>query len=93
MAAGDAARGTFGANCGEIVAVDFLDGARGRPHPVAMAGAGGGRDRGRRRRGDIRETVGFALRREGYRVEVYPDGLEAWEPFERSFPTWSSSTS
>ncbi len=31
----------------------------------------------------LRETVGFALRREGYRVEVYPDGLAAWQSFER----------
>ena len=31
----------------------------------------------------LRETVGFALRREGYRVEIYPDGLAAWESFER----------
>jgi two-component system response regulator ChvI len=28
---------------------------------------------------NIRETVGFALRREGYQVEVYADGLAAWE--------------
>lgn len=28
---------------------------------------------------NIRETVGFALRREGYRVDVYGDGLAAWE--------------
>lgn len=28
---------------------------------------------------NIRETVGFALRREGYRVEVFADGLAAWE--------------
>ena len=27
----------------------------------------------------IRETVGFALRREGYRVEAYADGAAAWE--------------
>src|SRR3954453_162825 len=31
----------------------------------------------------LRETVGFALRREGYRVEEYPDGLAAWQSFER----------
>ncbi|HEX3553970.1 MAG TPA: response regulator transcription factor [Thermoanaerobaculia bacterium] len=31
----------------------------------------------------LRETVGFALRREGYRVEVYADGLAAWQSFER----------
>ena len=28
---------------------------------------------------NIRETVGFALRREGYRVEVFADGAAAWE--------------
>ena len=31
---------------------------------------------------NIRETVGFALRREGYRVEVFADGLEAWQRLE-----------
>ena len=31
----------------------------------------------------IRETVGFALRREGYRVEAYTDGAEAWEQLEK----------
>ncbi len=30
----------------------------------------------------IRETVGFALRREGYRVDVYPDGMAAWEQLQ-----------
>jgi two-component system response regulator ChvI len=34
----------------------------------------------------LRETVGFALRREGYRVEVHPDGLAAWESFKRDLP-------
>ena len=34
----------------------------------------------------IRETVGFALRREGYRVEEHADGLEAWAAFERGLP-------
>ncbi|MEL7060391.1 MAG: response regulator transcription factor [Acidobacteriota bacterium] len=34
----------------------------------------------------LRETVGFALRREGYRVETYTDGQEAWEAFEQSLP-------
>ena len=33
---------------------------------------------------NIRETVGFALRREGYRVDVYADGLAAWERLEES---------
>lgn len=28
---------------------------------------------------NIRETVGFALRREGYLVDAYPDGAAAWE--------------
>ena len=31
---------------------------------------------------NIRETVSFALRREGYRVDVYADGLAAWEHLE-----------
>ncbi len=32
---------------------------------------------------NIRETVGFALRREGYRVEAFADGLAAWERLEK----------
>ncbi len=35
---------------------------------------------------NLRETVGFALRREGHRVELFADGLEAWRAFERSLP-------
>ena len=31
----------------------------------------------------IRETVSFALRREGYRVDVYSDGQAAWEALEQ----------
>src|SRR6059058_4573557 len=34
----------------------------------------------------LRETVGFALRREGYRVESFADGFAAWQSFERSLP-------
>jgi two-component system, OmpR family, response regulator ChvI len=34
----------------------------------------------------IRETVGFALQREGYRVEAFADGGAAWEAFERGLP-------
>jgi two-component system response regulator ChvI len=34
----------------------------------------------------IRDTVGMALRREGYRVETWADGLEAWRAFERALP-------
>ena len=30
----------------------------------------------------IRETVGYALRKEGWRVETYPDGAAAWESLE-----------
>ncbi len=30
----------------------------------------------------IRETVGFALRREGYRVEAFSDGQDAWQALE-----------
>lgn len=35
---------------------------------------------------NIRETVGFALRREGYRVETYPDGRAAWGAFQKELP-------
>jgi len=35
---------------------------------------------------NIRETVGFALRREGYAVEAFADGVDAWERFERELP-------
>ncbi len=35
---------------------------------------------------NIRETVSFALRREGYQVEVYADGLSAWTAFEQDLP-------
>lgn len=35
---------------------------------------------------NIRETVGFALEREGYRVERYADGQAAWERFQRELP-------
>jgi len=34
----------------------------------------------------IRETVGFALQREGYRVEAFADGAAAWEVFEQRLP-------
>jgi len=35
---------------------------------------------------NIRETVAFGLRREGYEVLVYPDGAEAWESFREQLP-------
>jgi two-component system response regulator ChvI len=35
---------------------------------------------------NLRETVGLALRRAGYRVEAFTDGLEAWQSFERGLP-------
>ncbi len=35
---------------------------------------------------NIRETVGYALRREGYQVDVYADGLAAWESFREGLP-------
>ena len=35
---------------------------------------------------NIRETVGFALRREGYRTEIYADGMTAWEAFQEQLP-------
>ena len=34
----------------------------------------------------IREAVRVALAREGYRTEVFDDGLTAWEAFERALP-------
>ncbi len=34
----------------------------------------------------IRETVSFALKREGYRVRLFSDGREAWESFEKELP-------
>ena len=35
---------------------------------------------------NIRDNVSFALKREGYRVESFPDGLAAWQAFERFLP-------
>lgn len=35
---------------------------------------------------NIRETVGYALRREGYRVEEHADGAAAWQAFEQTLP-------
>ena len=35
---------------------------------------------------NIRETVEFALRREGYDVQSYADGLDAWAAFESTLP-------
>ena len=35
---------------------------------------------------NIRETVAFALKREGYRVNTYGDGAEAWAAFRRELP-------
>ncbi len=36
--------------------------------------------------GSIRETVGYALRRGGYRVEVYGDGASAWDAMQEQLP-------
>jgi two-component system response regulator ChvI len=36
---------------------------------------------------NIRETVAFALRREGYDVTMFRDGLEAWESFTDRLPS------
>jgi len=36
---------------------------------------------------NIRETVAFALRREGYEVVMFRDGLEAWEAFSDGLPS------
>jgi DNA-binding response OmpR family regulator len=35
---------------------------------------------------NIRDNVSFAVGREGYTVETYPDGLAAWEAFQGSMP-------
>jgi len=35
---------------------------------------------------NILETVGFALRREGYQVAAYPDGATAWKAFGDALP-------
>jgi two-component system, OmpR family, response regulator ChvI len=35
---------------------------------------------------NIRETVAFALKREGYRVNTYADGAEAWNAFKQQLP-------
>ena len=35
---------------------------------------------------NLRETVAFALRREGFRVTPYPDGQEAWTELHRALP-------
>jgi len=35
---------------------------------------------------NIRDTVAFALRREGYQVATYADGAAAWEAFQRALP-------
>ena len=35
---------------------------------------------------NIRETVAFALKREGYRVNSYGDGAEAWNAFRQQLP-------
>ena len=35
---------------------------------------------------NIRETVSFALEREGYAVDCYADGFDAWQQFDRALP-------
>jgi len=35
---------------------------------------------------NIRENLAFALDREGYRVETYGDGLDAWQAFQNELP-------
>jgi len=51
-----------------------------------MTGPGGGRVAIVDDEANIRETVGFALRREGYQVDLFADGQAAWEAFERRLP-------
>lgn len=36
---------------------------------------------------NIRQTVAFALRREGYEAVMFRDGTEAWEAFQARLPT------
>ena len=36
---------------------------------------------------NIRETVAFALRREGYDAVMFRDGADAWETFQQGLPT------
>ena len=36
---------------------------------------------------NIRETVAFALRREGYEAVMFRDGADAWETFQERLPT------
>ena len=35
----------------------------------------------------IRETVAFALKRDGYSVATYEDGLQAWQEFQKKLPS------
>lgn len=35
---------------------------------------------------NIRDNVGFALKREGYQIETFADGVAAWEAFEEDLP-------
>ena len=35
----------------------------------------------------IRETVAFALKRDGYTVTTYEDGLQAWPAFQKALPS------
>ena len=35
---------------------------------------------------NIRETVAYALRREGYHVDLYTDGQHAWDRLENGLP-------
>ena len=35
---------------------------------------------------NLRETLAFALRREGYPVELFARGAEAWGAFQRRLP-------
>jgi len=35
---------------------------------------------------NLRETLAFALRREGYPVELFAHGAEAWSAFQRRLP-------
>lgn len=35
---------------------------------------------------DIRETISYSLKKEGLAVALYPDGMTAWEAFQKAMP-------
>ncbi len=51
-----------------------------------MPGTGGARIAIVEDEGALRETIAFALRREGYAVDAHADGAAAWTAFQQSLP-------